>query len=522
MAQSNVKKWWQFVAGRLYAETGGQNINDNLQKNLANELDGILTDLVGPAVLGGVSGLAVTAGAGLAVNVAAGSAAIEGQRVKATGSGSVSGLPASTSGIKIYVAAGTPFSVALAAWPVSLGFTTGALGASQLLLATVNTDGTSVILVTDGRVIAETLGAIAGTTDDTVTPAASAGYLRLRLNMFAARLKSIVGGAGWLDAVPASLTTLWGKFNATTGHVHSGAANDAPKIAASNVTFPPAGGLSATDVEGALDELDAEKFPAAGGTISGGLVVAGALTQQGAAVFQSTVLLAADPTLALQAATKQYIDDKPAAGWVTAPGTPVIVQGSQSQFTVTGDQSAHYYPGRVLRYKDTAGGSTYQYTLVKSYASGTITVLDDGLDSGLNGVQLAAFEPVRMIFPVAGRMPSFAENNLSGRFVAPGTMEPVGARFYVEVTAATNGATSGNTGVRLRRGTSPTSDGGTDVMAASNLAHTGSDTGLFNPVHTEITTADFLQLDITAAPTGGQADDLFLVLYGVPKWAKNL
>jgi len=48
--------------------------------------------------------------------------------------------------------------------------------------------------------------------------------------------------------------------------------------------------------------------------LAGALTVAGAATITGAAEFQSTVLLDADPTLALQAATKQYVDNAVAAG----------------------------------------------------------------------------------------------------------------------------------------------------------------------------------------------------------------
>jgi hypothetical protein len=48
--------------------------------------------------------------------------------------------------------------------------------------------------------------------------------------------------------------------------------------------------------------------------LANGLSVAGAAVITGAAEFQSTVLLDADPTLALQAATKQYVDQQVTAG----------------------------------------------------------------------------------------------------------------------------------------------------------------------------------------------------------------
>jgi hypothetical protein len=60
--------------------------------------------------------------------------------------------------------------------------------------------------------------------------------------------------------------------------------------AASTVTFSPYGNLSASDTQAAIQELDDEKLPLAGGTL------AGALT------------LNADPTTELHATTKQYVD----------------------------------------------------------------------------------------------------------------------------------------------------------------------------------------------------------------------
>lgn len=59
---------------------------------------------------------------------------------------------------------------------------------------------------------------------------------------------------------------------------------------------------------------DAEFLPLTGGTLTGPLVCGDSLNvvqgfvAQNAATFQSTVLLAQDPTQPLQAATKQYVD----------------------------------------------------------------------------------------------------------------------------------------------------------------------------------------------------------------------
>lgn len=68
----------------------------------------------------------------------------------------------------------------------------------------------------------------------------------------------------------------------------------------------------------------------------GNLSVGGTLTVTGAAEFDSTVLLSADPTLALQAATKQYVDNATSNGFHVH--TPVLV-------ATTGNLTATYNNG---------------------------------------------------------------------------------------------------------------------------------------------------------------------------------
>jgi hypothetical protein len=69
-----------------------------------------------------------------------------------------------------------------------------------------------------------------------------------------------------------------------------------------------AGGVDVADEALRIDAATKEV------TLVGDLSVGGALDVTGAATFGSTVLLDADPTLALQAATKQYVDQQVAAG----------------------------------------------------------------------------------------------------------------------------------------------------------------------------------------------------------------
>lgn len=149
---SNTAKYKNYQDGViLFGPSGaGQNLNDDLQKNLADYEDAVLVDMIGQGAV--VLGMPVQTTTGLAVQVGVGTAFVSGQRVRSTLAATVSSLPANTTGIQIYVEAGTPFNLTHRAWPASFGFTTGGLGSDQLLLGTVNTDGTGVTLITDGRV----------------------------------------------------------------------------------------------------------------------------------------------------------------------------------------------------------------------------------------------------------------------------------------------------------------------------------------------------------------------------------
>lgn len=230
MAPSNVGKWKVFTDGQIiYGPAGsGQNLNEDLQKNLANELDSIIADALGDGVS---SGFGVSAGAGLSVNIAAGDGYAGGQRAASSGVTNIPSLPPSTSGIKVYFYANTPYSTSLFAWTAAFGYTTGALSAGQVLLATVTTDGSGVTGVVDARSWLEGQATIAATIDDTgVAPAATAYRVRDRLSMLANMVKQITGGASWLTAPGATIATLWGKFDASTGHAHSGAAGDGAQV----------------------------------------------------------------------------------------------------------------------------------------------------------------------------------------------------------------------------------------------------------------------------------------------------
>jgi len=74
------------------------------------------------------------------------------------------------------------------------------------------------------------LGVNPKTIDDTISPGATPTSVANYLDMVANILKSIKGVANWYTAAAASIATIWAKFNATTGHTHTAAADDGPKL----------------------------------------------------------------------------------------------------------------------------------------------------------------------------------------------------------------------------------------------------------------------------------------------------
>lgn len=221
---ANDGKWKSFANGQvLYGPAGsGQNLNTDLEGNAANDIDSQVAEIVGDAT---VSGHLVAAGVGLAVTITAGTTYCAGQRVKTTSSGGVGSLPASTSGIKIYAEPMTPWSTTNRAWPANFAFTTGALAAGQVLLATVTTDGSNVTVVTDGRVLFSSLGSIVGSSGpfvrkigDTMTgdlivgDGVTAGPRTLKIDAPAANVAELdfrsAGATKWSLYRPAASTDL--------------------------------------------------------------------------------------------------------------------------------------------------------------------------------------------------------------------------------------------------------------------------------------------------------------------------
>lgn len=136
------------------------------------------------------------------------------------------------------------------------------------------------------------------------------------------------------------------------------------------------------------------------------LSVAGTSTVTGAAEFQSTVLLAADPTLALQAVTKQYVDNATSNGFHVHE--PVLVattgnltatysngtSGVGATLTNSGAQAALSIDGvsmavndRVLVWQQTTGtqNGVYVVTTVGSGATNWVLTRSSDADTSTEG-----------------------------------------------------------------------------------------------------------------------------------------
>ena len=172
---------------------------------------------------------------------------------------------------------------------IAAGFT-GAAGGTAAVNDQLIFDGTNWVKVGGASGGATTAAAI------TSTPAGNlaATDVQAALNELDAEKLALAGGT-MAGAIAMGA-------NAITGLANPTAAQDAAtkSYVDTAVAFTPSGNIAATTVAGAVAELDSEKVAKSGDTMTGPLV------------------LPADPTLALQAATKQYVDTK-----VAGPTTSV-------------------------------------------------------------------------------------------------------------------------------------------------------------------------------------------------------
>lgn len=298
--KDNTGKWIGYVSGRLYSDNpSAQDLNTDLQKNVADEFDSVINAFIGTAVVGSTSWVVSPTSNPLEVKVGPGAGVFEGQQGASASDTVLPTLPASTSDILVYAELDDTepdFDNTLHSWVPKFNFTTGSAPARSITLAVITTPSSGVIPagnVLDTRQYAETLTASMVSVNDSATPAETAVSFRNRIDMLATRVKSILGGSDWKDAIPISLATLNGKFSTTTGHKHDGTAGGGVKITAVDISYTPPAGISATNVSAALTEIHAKNL-----SIDG--------SQDMTGLFK----LAGDPTHDLHAATRRYVDQR--------------------------------------------------------------------------------------------------------------------------------------------------------------------------------------------------------------------
>lgn len=147
-------------------------------------------------------------------------------------------------------------------------------------------------------------------------------------NVAELQFKSLVAGSG----ISLTATTQTITVAASGGDVDSVFGRTGAVVAvagdyqADEITFTPAGNLAATDVQAALAELDSEKLPAAGGTISGALTVTGNLTVNGTTVTVSATTVEVADNIML-------LNDGEAGAGVTAGTSGIeIDRGSSTNY----------------------------------------------------------------------------------------------------------------------------------------------------------------------------------------------
>ena len=351
MALSNDGKWFNYVdQSRLYADTTSPNLDTDLQANIANELEisyweafsgRIFSSSLAPSnafkgVVIGNSGTLTSTGAGN-VTVAAVTGYVSGRRTTTSAATSLTLSASKTYYIYLKVTDSGAYSISSKSWPGEIVALESSVAAPaySVVLATVVTNPSNAVTLTDQRFRYEPSQISAYSVDSNPQstksnyPQTYAYSLSDRLDMIVTRIANILGSTDWLNNITstASLTSLNAKFG-TAGHSHTGVDGQGPKLASNNITYTGNfDGVTQSDVDGALDSLYSNKLSLGGADASKRTMTA-------------PLTLSANPTSALHAVTKQYVDGKLSksmqtgylhrgkpVGFSNATGTPPTISG---------------------------------------------------------------------------------------------------------------------------------------------------------------------------------------------------
>ena len=324
MALTNDGKWFNYVdQTRLYADTTSPNLDTDLQANIANELEisywesfagRVSVSSLAPAsafkgaVVGNSGTLTSTSAGNVTVDAVTGY--VEGRRATTSSSTSLTLLASKTYFIYLKITDIDNYSITSKSWPGEIVALESSVSAPaySMVLATVVTNGSNAVTITDQRFLYQP-SQIASYQVDSNPQSSGSNYpqtyaysLSDRLDMIVTRIANIIGDSNWLNNITDTVTlaTLNSKFSnsATTGHSHNGTSGQGVKIDSAYVEYTYTFDQTAqTDVSGALTSLYVNKL-SLGGSDSSKRTMTAPLTLSG------------NPTLALHAATKDYVDGK--------------------------------------------------------------------------------------------------------------------------------------------------------------------------------------------------------------------
>jgi hypothetical protein len=228
---------------------------------------------------------------------------------------------------------------------VAIGATTASAGRFTTL-----TTSSTVTLSPVGNVTISPTGSVTVSPTSTLTLGTAGQTTTLLGQLSAVSVNQTVTlsplGTGTVTINPATTGTI---NNVTIGATTalSGAFTSLSATSISGTGFssylasPPAIG-STTASSGNFTTLSATSSTASSSATTGAFTVAGGIGVSGASYFGAAVYLASDPTAALQAATKQYVDSAAGGSWTTITTATTAVAGAKyfantatTSFTIT-------------------------------------------------------------------------------------------------------------------------------------------------------------------------------------------